>query len=86
MKYAAGTAVLFLALSASSVAAAQDGQAPNHNRGVITLPPKEITSPPMRPMASITISRVDAKMSLVTFGQALLDRIESSVFKGSGPF
>ena len=49
-------------------------------RGVIELPPTEITSPPMRPLATIDVTRMQPRLTLFVLRQAFLSRIEESVF------
>lgn len=84
MKLKVMATVMFATLALSGVASAQSEVA-NPHRGVITLPPKEITSPPMRPMATITIARIQPSITLAEFGQSLIQRIEASIYQ-AGPF
>ncbi len=68
-------------LSIAGVAAADEtaNGAPK-GRGVIVLPPTELTSPPMRPLATIDVARIPARLTLTVLRQPFLQRIESSVF------
>jgi hypothetical protein len=83
MKKLATCLVLFGSLSVSSVALADDGRADDAQRGTITLPGIEITSHYMRPQASISVSRIDTRLTLVELKQLFLQRIEQSVLKGA---
>ena len=49
-------------------------------RGIVNLPPTDITSPPMRPMAAIAVSQIEPKLTLVTLRQPFLSRIEGEIF------
>lgn len=84
MKLKVMATVMFATLALSGVASAQS-ETTNPHRGVITLPPKEITSPPMRPMASITIARIQPSVTLAEFSQTLIQRIEATIYQ-AGPF
>lgn len=84
MKKLATCLAVFGCLSISSVALADDA-APEKQplRGVITLPPYEIVGHPARPQASIAVSRIEPRLTLVELKQLFVERIERSVLKGA---
>ncbi len=86
MKKLATCVAVLATLSISSVALADDDAAPPEKqsmRGVITVPRIEITSHYMRPQASISVARIDTRLTLVELKQLFLERIEQSVLKGA---
>lgn len=84
MKKLATCLAVLATLSISSVALADDATPDKQSmRGVITVPGVEITSHYMRPQASISVSRIDARLTLVELKQLFLQRIEQSVLKGA---
>ncbi len=76
---------LVAAMSVSSVALADESEPAQKtpSRGAITLPGIEITSHYMRPQASISVSRIDARLTLVELKQLFLQRIEQGVLSGA---
>lgn len=83
------SALMLASFSFAGVASAEEGtaavvpaaaEAPKSMRGIIVLPPTELTSPPMRPLATVDIARIPARLTLTVLRQPLLERIEASVF------
>lgn len=74
---------LVATMSVSSVALADEAAPQKAQRGAITLPGIEITSHYMRPQASISVSRIDTRLTLVELKQLFLQRIEQSVLSGA---
>ena len=85
MKKLATCAAVLATLSISSVAFADDAAEPvkPSMRGVITLPSYEIVGHPARPQASIAVSRIEPRLTLVELKQLFVERIEQSLLRGA---
>ncbi len=88
MKKLAMSTMFLASLLLVGVASAEDGstgklvegRTPATLRGVIDLPSIEITSPPMRPLATIDVARIEPRLTLFVLRQAFIGRIEETVF------
>ena len=85
MKKLATCLAVLATLSISSVALADEASPPpeKQQRGVITLPPYEIVGHPARPQASIAVSRIEPRLTLIELKQLFVERIEQSLLRGA---
>ena len=73
--------ILFSALASLAVIAASDDASAQQKGGVITINEVTIVGRVQKPVASVDVSKIQAKLTLAELRQPFLDRIEEAAKK-----